>query len=88
MAARQKQQGLTLIGFVIVLLVIGAFAFVGLKLFPVYSEYYSVVSDMKGIAAEPGAIRQLSKAADGSLRDGLSLLDQAIAYALQDETDA
>ncbi len=32
------------------------------------------------IAAEPGAIRQLAKAADGSLRDGLSLLDQAIAY--------
>src|SRR5687768_4711955 len=34
----------------------------------------------EGIAAEAGAIRQLSKAADGSLRDGLSLLDQAIAY--------
>jgi len=34
----------------------------------------------EGIAVEPGAIRQLSKAADGSLRDGLSLLDQAIAY--------
>ena len=34
----------------------------------------------EGIDAEPGAIRQLSKAADGSLRDGLSLLDQAIAY--------
>jgi DNA polymerase III subunit gamma/tau len=34
----------------------------------------------EGIAAESGAIRQLSKAADGSLRDGLSLLDQAIAY--------
>ncbi len=32
------------------------------------------------IAFEDGAIRQLSKAADGSLRDGLSLLDQAIAY--------
>lgn len=32
------------------------------------------------IAADPGAIRQLAKAADGSLRDGLSLLDQAIAY--------
>ncbi|WP_407354477.1 DNA polymerase III subunit gamma/tau [Luteimonas sp. R10] len=32
------------------------------------------------IAAEPEAIRQLAKAADGSLRDGLSLLDQAIAY--------
>jgi DNA polymerase-3 subunit gamma/tau len=34
----------------------------------------------EGIPAEPGAIRQLAKAADGSLRDGLSLLDQAIAY--------
>ncbi|MFZ5638922.1 MAG: DNA polymerase III subunit gamma/tau [Pseudomonadota bacterium] len=34
----------------------------------------------EGIPAEPGAIRHLAKAADGSLRDGLSLLDQAIAY--------
>jgi len=33
------------------------------------------------IPTEPGAIRQLARAADGSLRDGLSLLDQAIAYA-------
>nr|MBP6750459.1 DNA polymerase III subunit gamma/tau [Xanthomonadaceae bacterium] len=34
----------------------------------------------EGIPVEPGAIRQLAKSADGSLRDGLSLLDQAIAY--------
>jgi len=34
----------------------------------------------ENIAADDGAIRQLAKAADGSLRDGLSLLDQAIAY--------
>ncbi|KRG70842.1 DNA polymerase III subunit gamma/tau [Pseudoxanthomonas dokdonensis] len=33
------------------------------------------------IETEPGAIRMIAKAADGSLRDGLSLLDQAIAYA-------
>jgi DNA polymerase-3 subunit gamma/tau len=38
------------------------------------------ILDAEGIAAEPGAIRQLARAADGSLRDGLSLLDQAIAY--------
>jgi DNA polymerase-3 subunit gamma/tau len=38
------------------------------------------ILDAEGIPAEQGAIRQLSKAADGSLRDGLSLLDQAIAY--------
>ena len=33
------------------------------------------------IEADTTAIDQLAKAADGSLRDGLSLLDQAIAYA-------
>lgn len=33
------------------------------------------------IESDPTAILQLAKAADGSLRDGLSLLDQAIAYA-------
>ncbi|KRG49876.1 DNA polymerase III subunit gamma/tau [Stenotrophomonas beteli] len=33
------------------------------------------------IEADASAIVQLAKAADGSLRDGLSLLDQAIAYA-------
>ena len=38
------------------------------------------ILEAEGIAAEPGAIRQLARAADGSLRDGLSLLDQAIAY--------
>ena len=32
------------------------------------------------IEADDAAIRQLANAADGSLRDGLSLLDQAIAY--------
>jgi len=35
----------------------------------------------EGIGADTGAIHLLARAADGSLRDGLSLLDQAIAYA-------
>ncbi|NII75244.1 DNA polymerase-3 subunit gamma/tau [Dyella sp. SG562] len=34
----------------------------------------------EAIAYEDGAIVELARAADGSLRDGLSLLDQAIAY--------
>jgi DNA polymerase-3 subunit gamma/tau len=38
------------------------------------------ILEAEAIPAEPGAIRQIAKAADGSLRDGLSLLDQAIAY--------
>jgi Tfp pilus assembly protein PilE len=61
MAGRTKQQGLTLMGFVMVLAIVGVFVFVGIKLFPVYSEYYSVVSDMKGVQAEPG-VAQMSPA--------------------------
>lgn len=38
------------------------------------------ILEAEGIAAEPAAITLLARAADGSLRDGLSLLDQAIAY--------
>jgi DNA polymerase-3 subunit gamma/tau len=40
----------------------------------------SRILQAEGIQADEGAIRQLAAAADGSLRDGLSLLDQAIAY--------
>ncbi len=34
----------------------------------------------EGVHAEPGALRLVAHAARGSMRDGLSLLDQAIAY--------
>ncbi len=34
----------------------------------------------EGLVAEPAAIELLARAADGSLRDGLSLLDQLIAF--------
>lgn len=53
------QSGLTLTSFLIVLAVVGFFLYVGMKLFPVYTEYYSVVTDMKGLASEPG-IKQKS----------------------------
>jgi DNA polymerase-3 subunit gamma/tau len=35
----------------------------------------------EGVAFEPGAIAELARAADGSMRDGLSLLDQALVFA-------
>ncbi|RMF99208.1 MAG: DNA polymerase III subunit gamma/tau [Gammaproteobacteria bacterium] len=34
----------------------------------------------EGIDAEPGALARLARAADGSVRDALSLLDQALAF--------
>lgn len=51
----RKQHGITLLGFLMVLIVVGIFAFVGMRLFPVYSEYMSVKSDMQQIADEPGS---------------------------------
>jgi len=50
-----KQRGITLIGFILVLAVAGVFAFVGFKLFPVYAEYYSAVTDLKAACREPDA---------------------------------
>lgn len=51
---KRKQSGITLLGFVIVLAVVGLFAYVGMKLFPMYSEFYSVKSALKGLSNEPG----------------------------------
>ncbi|MEN4904954.1 DUF4845 domain-containing protein [Luteimonas sp. TWI1416] len=51
---KRTQRGITLLGFVVVLALVGFFAYVGMKLFPMYSEYYSVRSALKGLAAEPG----------------------------------
>ena len=38
------------------------------------------ILDAEQISYEPAALDELARGADGSLRDGLSLLDQAIAY--------
>jgi DNA polymerase-3 subunit gamma/tau len=43
-------------------------------------ERLEMICGVEDIAAEGGAIAMIARAADGSLRDALSLLDQAIAY--------
>ena len=43
-------------------------------------EHLSRVLEAEGVAFEVGALRQIAKAAAGSMRDALSLLDQAIAH--------
>ncbi|KQV89160.1 DNA polymerase III subunit gamma/tau [Pelomonas sp. Root1237] len=42
----------------------------------------------ESVPAEPGALRLLSRAARGSMRDGLSLTDQAIAFGAGSLTEA
>ena len=55
---KRMQGGMTLIGFVIVLAVAGLFAYIGMKLIPMYSEFYAVKSALKGLSAEPGIADQ------------------------------
>jgi len=44
------------------------------------SERLAYICKQEGIAIDAGALNMLARAADGSVRDALSLLDQAIAY--------
>lgn len=53
----QKQGGMTLIGFIIVLGFALFLSFIGMKIGPIYMEYYSVVTAMEGLAAEPKSAR-------------------------------
>ncbi len=50
------------------------------------AEHMTGILAAEKICAEPAALRTLAHAARGSMRDGLSLLDQAIAYAGGDIT--
>lgn len=50
---KRKQSGITLIGFIIVLGVVGLFAYMGMKLIPMYSEFYGVKQALQGLASEP-----------------------------------
>ena len=62
---KRTQSGMTLIGFVIVLGVIGLFAYIAMKLVPMYSEYYAVKQALKGLEQEPGiANREPAKIQD------------------------
>lgn len=49
---KRNQRGMTLIGFVIILAMVGVFIFMGMKLVPMYSEYYAVKQALNEIAKE------------------------------------
>ena len=51
---KRTQRGMTLIGFIMVLAVVGVFIYMGMKLIPMYSEYYSLKQALSSLAREPG----------------------------------
>ena len=55
MQMRKRQQGISIIGFLILLAVVGFFAYAAMLLIPAYTEYFGVVKAMKALADEAGA---------------------------------
>jgi DNA polymerase III subunit gamma/tau len=48
------------------------------------AAHFTRIAGKEHIAIAPGALEHIARAADGSVRDGLSLLDQAIARGAED----
>ncbi len=49
-----RQHGLTAISIVLILAMIGFFATIAIRLFPIYMEHFSVVSHLENLAEEAG----------------------------------
>ncbi len=52
------------------------------------AAHFARVTDAEAVRAEPAALALIAEAAEGSARDGLSILDQAIAHAEMAEDSA
>lgn len=58
MKTRNKVKGITLIGFAIGLCVLGFFAYLAMRLIPMYVEYMGVVKTMEMESKEPGVAQK------------------------------
>ena len=65
MKLKREQQGMTLMGMIIVLAVVGFFLYCGMKVFPMYSEFSGVKESMEAVAQEPN----IAKATKGKIVD-------------------
>jgi len=54
----------------------------------ILSRHLAEIAEKEHIAIEPAALSLIARAAEGSVRDGLSLLDQAIAHHAGEGADA
>jgi hypothetical protein len=86
MNMHRKVRGITLIGFVILLAVAGFFAYMAMRLIPMYIEYFGVVKVMEQVKSDPVSAtrsleeirRDLSFRFDTQYVDNASIPPQAI----------
>lgn len=62
---KKSQRGMTLIGFILTLAVVGVFIYMGMKVIPMYMEYHSVKNSLQGLARDP----EIEGAAPAQVRD-------------------
>lgn len=58
---KDKQSGVTLIGMLIIIMVVGFFVYMGMKLIPAYTEYMGVVKAMNNVASSGATGRSLDE---------------------------
>ena len=51
---KRTQGGMTLIGFILILGLVGMFLYVGMKVIPMYTEFFAVKKSLDGLSMEPG----------------------------------
>ena len=61
MQTLKRQQGMTGIGWLIVLGLIAFFVLIGLRLFPIYVENFNVVASLKSLKNEPQVTKKSKK---------------------------
>ena len=52
-----KQQGMSIVGFILMLGLVIFVVYLGMRITPIYIEYYSVVNAMNGVASEKGSAK-------------------------------
>ena len=58
MNMQRNARGITLIGFVVMLCVLGFFAYMVMRLMPMYIEYFGVLKAMEMVKNEPGSAQK------------------------------
>ena len=49
----KHQEGITFLGILVILGMLGCFFLFGLRAFPLYTEHFAIIQAMKGVAAQP-----------------------------------
>lgn len=68
--AQQRQQGISLVGLIVLLAVAGFVAVLALKIIPTYTEYRAIQNAIVSAKAGGGTVLQMQKAFDASATVG------------------